>query len=140
MTSKRDLDEMIQDLWRVPRFSGQRAIFQPPVDFYRRPDPPELHVVVELPGIDPADVNLVIEGGALTVSGERSRPRVDFRPADYPREIEYGAFQRRLALPEDADVAGTRATYDRGMLTIVVPIAAKPRTLEKVSIQVRGRR
>jgi HSP20 family protein len=140
MTSKRDLDELFQDLWRMPRFAGQRHGFQPQIDCFRREEPDELHVVVELPGVDPEDVNLSIEGRVLTIAGERRRPSADCRLSYYRLEIEYGAFQRRLALPEDVDAAATRATYERGMLTIVVPVAAKPRIPERVSIPVQPRR
>jgi HSP20 family protein len=140
MTSRRDLDDLIQDLWRVPRFIGRRPGFQPQIDSYRQEDPPELHVVVELPGVDTKDVQIWVEGRVLTIAGERRRPAPDQRVSYYRLEIEYGSFQRRLALPEDVDVAGTRATYERGMLTIVVPLAQKPHAPEKLSIPVKARR
>jgi len=140
MTSKRDLDELIQDLWRMPRFAGQRHGFQPQIDCFRREEPDELYVLVELPGVEPDDVHLSIEGRVLTIAGERRRPAAECRLSYYRLEIEYGAFQRRLALPEDVDVAATRATYERGMLTIVIPIAAKPRAPERVSIPVKAAR
>ena len=139
MASKRDLDELIHDLWRVPRFATARHGFQPQIDCFRREEPAELHVVVELPGVDPDDVHLSIEGRVLTIAGERRRPAPDCRLSYYRLELEYGSFQRRLALPEDVDVEATRATYERGMLTIVVPLAAKAPAPEKVSIPVKGR-
>jgi HSP20 family protein len=138
MTGKRDLDDLIQDLWRVPRFAGPRRAFQPQIDCFRLAEPPELHVVVELPGVDPKRVNLSIEGRVLTIAGERRRPTPESRASYYLLEIEYGAFQRRLALPEDVDLGATSATYERGILTIVVPIATKPRSPERVSIPVRS--
>jgi HSP20 family protein len=143
VTAKRDferLDELFEDLWRLPRFSGLRHGFQPQVDVYRRDDPAELYVVVELPGIDPADVQLAIEGPTLYVVGVRRRPAADSRLSYYRMEVEYGQFQRRITLPEDVDVEATRATYERGMLTIAFPIAAKPPAPEKISIPVKARR
>jgi HSP20 family protein len=139
MTSKRDLDELIQDLWRVPRFAAQRHGFQPQIDCFRRENPAELHVLVELPGVDPESVHVSVEGRLLTIAGERRRPVADCRLSYYRLEIEYGPFQRRLALPEDVDVEQTRATYERGMLTIVVPIASASRVPDKFSIQVTTR-
>ena len=60
MARKRDMDqlqneiqELFADLWQVPRFSGLRAGFRPQIDCYRTADPPELVVLVELPGVDP---------------------------------------------------------------------------------------
>jgi HSP20 family protein len=139
MTSKRDLDDLFQDLWRLPRFASQRHGFQPQIDCFRREQPAELHVLVQLPGIDPEDVHLSIEGRVLTIAGERRRPAADCRLSYYRLEIEYGSFQRRLALPEDVDVEATRASYERGMLTVVVPIVTRPSTAEKVSIPVKAR-
>ena len=143
MSGKRNLerlDELFEDLWRLPRFSGLRQGFQPEVDVYRRDEPAELHVVVELPGVDPADVRIAIEGRTLHVVGDRRRPAADCRLSYYRLEVEYGQFQRRITLPEDVDVEATRATYERGMLTIVFPIATRPPAPQKVSIPVRARR
>jgi len=139
VTSKRDLDDLFQDLWRLPRFASQRHGFQPQIDCFRLEQPAELHVLVQLPGIDPEDVHLSIEGRVLTIAGERRRPSADCRLSYYRLEIEYGSFRRRLALPEDVDVEATRAGYERGMLTIVVPIAPRPSAPERVSIPVKAR-
>jgi HSP20 family molecular chaperone IbpA len=43
-------------------------------------------------------------------------------------EIEYGPFQRRVTLAEDVDASGAEATYERGLLTVAIPLAQKPRT------------
>ena len=143
VSGKRDLerlDELFDELWRLPRFSGLRHGFQPQIDVYRRNEPAELHVIVELPGVDPADVRLAVEGRTLYVVGERRRPAADCRLSYFRMEVEYGAFQRRMTLPEDVDLDATRATYERGMLTVVFPIAARPQAPQKVAIPVRARR
>ena len=41
-------------------------------------------------------------------------------------EIEYGPFQRRIALAEDVDPAAGEATYERGLLKVILPLAQKP--------------
>jgi HSP20 family protein len=128
-----NFDELI---WRLPRFSGPRQGFQPQVDVFRLESPAELHVVVELPGVDPGDVHISLEGRLLTIAGERRRPSTE-RVSYFRLEIEYGVFSRRLLLPEDVDVEATRAGYERGVLTIVVPVAVKPPAAERVSIPVR---
>jgi HSP20 family molecular chaperone IbpA len=57
----------------------------------------------------------------LTIAGTRERPAV---PAGRYQslEIEYGSFQRRLDLPVEVDSARANASYERGMLRIVLPI------------------
>ena len=63
-----------RELWEVARFSGPRRGFQPQCDCYRTDDPPALHLVLELPGVDPAAVRIVAVGTTLVVSGVRERP------------------------------------------------------------------
>ena len=47
-----EIQELIDELWQAPRFAGGRRGFRPQVDCIRSEDPPALHVVVELPGVD----------------------------------------------------------------------------------------
>lgn len=133
---KGEIEELFDDLWQLPRFSGFRAGFRPEVDCYRTDDPPELTVIVELAGVDPDDVRIVAVDRTLVISGERRRPRREGRVYQQ-MEIDYGAFQRRVPLSENVDSAAARATYERGLLTIVLPITAKPKRASKASIEVR---
>jgi len=110
-----------RELWEVTRFSGVRRGFQPQCDCYRTEDPPTLHLVLELPGIDPDAVRIVASGTELAVWGVRERPHPG--GARYHQvEIEYGAFERRIELVEDVDAAEVTATYEAGMLLLEVPL------------------
>src|SRR4051812_38922566 len=119
---KRDLDdlqgeiqELFADLWQVPRFSGLRHGFRPDCDCYRTDDPPTLHVIVELPGIDPASVEVVASGKTVVVSGARERPAVAGAKV-LAMEIEYGPFQRRVGLGGGIDPAGAAASDGPGLV------------------------
>lgn len=95
----------------------------------------ELHVRVELPGIDPeADVDIEVDNGMLVVSGERKSETDSENGGWFRREMHYGAFERRIALPDGVDASGVRASYDAGILDITVPLPEKPRTKVKVDI------
>jgi HSP20 family protein len=110
-----------RELWEVSRFSHQRRGFQPQCDCYRTDDPPALHLLLELPGVDPAAVRIVASGTELVVSGVRERPHPG--AAHYRQvEIEYGAFERRIELAEDVDVDAVSAEYEAGMLRLEVPL------------------
>src|SRR5262245_2159049 len=61
-----------RELWEVTRFSGGRRGFQPQCDCYRTEDPPALHIMLELPGVDPAAVQVVARGTALVVGSPRA--------------------------------------------------------------------
>jgi HSP20 family molecular chaperone IbpA len=110
-----------RELWEVTRFSGRRRGFEPQCDCYRTDEPPALHLLLELPGVDPGAVRIVGFGTTLVVSGVRERPH----PAGcrYQQvEIEYGPFERRIELAEDVDSEQATATYEAGMLRLEVPL------------------
>jgi HSP20 family protein len=131
-----EIQELIDDLWHLPRFAGGRRGFRPQVDCIRSEDPAELHVVVELPGVDPASIQVVAADRVLVVAGERRRPQVSGRYQQL--EIEYGPFQRRIQLEEPIDPEAAAARFENGMLTVVLPIAPQVLQTERVSIVIRG--
>lgn len=111
-----------RELWEVARFSGPRRGFQPQCDCYRTDDPPAVHLLLELPGVDPDDVRIVASGTALVVSGVRERPH----PAGaryHQIEIEYGPFERRIELSEEVDADAVTVTYEAGILRLEVPLS-----------------
>ena len=88
-------------------------------------------------GVDPADVRIAIHELALVIAGQRRRPQTESRPSYHLMEIEYGPFERRVALPEPVDPKKASATYERGLLTIVLPVTTVPPRRARISIQVR---
>ena len=132
-----EIQELIDDLWHLPRFAGGRRGFRPQVDCIRSEDPAELHVIVELPGVDPGSIRVVAADRVLLVAGERRRP--ELRGRYQQLEIEYGPFERRVQLDEPIDPSAATARYENGMLTVVLPVAPAPATHERVSIVIRGR-
>ena len=131
-----EIEELFADLWQVPRFAGLRHGFRPPVDCFHTSEPHQLTVVVELAGVAPETVEVVVEERGLIVSGERRRPRVDGQVYQQ-MEIEYGPFQRRIQLAEDVEVERASAAYDRGFLTVTLPIADRAPRPERVVIEIR---
>ena len=143
MSRRRDLkdeiDDLFADLWQVSRLSGLRRGFRPEVDSFRGEDPPTFTVVVEIAGIDPDQVKVVAGEGALVISGERRRQACEGRVYQQI-EIEYGPFERVIRLPEDVDLSHAEARYERGLLTIQLPIVEKAPTTQRVPIEVRRSR
>jgi HSP20 family protein len=134
-----EIEQLFADLWQVFPFSRSlRRGYRPEVDVFRSEDPPALTVQVELPGVEPEDVQLVASPRALLLAGERRRPKDG---GHYQQmEIEYGPFQRQITLAEDIDPEHATATYERGMLTVRLPLAPQPVQTERVSIVVRTSR
>ena len=120
-----EIEELFADLWQVPRFSGMRHGFRPNVDCFHTDDPHALTVVVELPGVDPASVQIVAGERVLLIAGERKRPKVPGRVYQQ-MEIESGAFERQVRLVEDVDPERARANLENGVLTIELPVVEQP--------------
>jgi HSP20 family protein len=131
-----EIEELFADLWQVPRFAGLRHGFRPAVDCYVTDEPHELHVVVELAGIDPDSLELAVDGQALTIAGERSRPRVGGQVYQQA-EIEYGRFERRVPLGHRIAGGSASASYEAGLLRVTFPIAKRPPRRGPVAIVVR---
>lgn len=129
-----EINQLVDDLWSVPRFVVARRGFRPNVDCIRSEDPPALQVLVELPGVEPASIQVVAADRVLVVAGERCRPQLSGRYQQM--ELEYGPFQRRISLSEPVDTAAATARYERGLLTVVLPIAAKAPKRERVTITI----
>lgn len=129
---KAEMEELFADLCQVPRLVGSRRGFRPPVDVYRVDHPPSIVVVVELAGVEPGDVDLAVGDGILLLSGRRVR---DAQARVFQQmEIEYGRFERRVPLAEPVDADAAEATYSRGLLTIVLPVAARTAGPVKVPV------
>jgi HSP20 family protein len=120
-----EIEALFADLWQVPRFSGLRHGFRPNVDCFHTDDPHALTVLVELPGVEPETVHVVVADRLLVIAGERTRPELPGRVYQQ-MEIEYGAFRREVRLAENVDSAGARAHLHQGLLTIELPVVEAP--------------
>ena len=131
-----EIEELFADLWQVPRFAGTRRGFRPNVDSFHAEDSNELTVVVEVPGVDPESLNLVVGERMLVIEGERRRPKVVGYVSYQQMEIEYGPFQRQVRLPKNVDPQRAHARYENGMVTITLPVIDRPVPRGRVSIEV----
>lgn len=100
-----------------------------PMDAYRKGD--EFVVHFDLPGMDPDSIDLSVQKNVLTVKAERRLEPdkdVEVLVSERPR----GTFVREVFLGESLDVDNLKADYDKGVLTVVIPVAesARPRKIE----------
>lgn len=76
----------------------RRIMWEPPMDIFETER--ELWIQVALPGVSPAQVSVVVDGGTLIVAGDRPIPVETTRRAVIHRlEIPHGRFERRIELP-----------------------------------------
>lgn len=111
------------------RTSGSFSTWSPAVDVYEDKD--QFTVVAEVPGMKKEDLNITLQNGVLTISGERKReekkPDHGFRSERF-----VGRFQRSITLPASVDPSGVKATYQDGLLKVMLPKSeeAKPKQIE----------
>ena len=110
--------------------SGDRE-WMPAVDMIRE----DGHLIVraEVPGIKPEEIDIQAEGGMLTISGKHEESSEEKGKEFVRRERRYGAFSRRMALPDGVDPKKIKATTSDGVLEITVPLP-KEAAAEPVSI------
>src|SRR5690554_2665097 len=78
-------------------------------------------ILADLPGIDPSEVEVLMDKGILSIKGER-RSETREEGGKFSRiERRYGSFHRRFALPDSADPEGVTASGANGVLEISIP-------------------
>jgi HSP20 family protein len=92
----------------------------PTVDVFQRGD--DLVVHAELPGIKRNDINVEVNDGRLTLSGQREQHSEEDRGDSYRSERTFGSFYRAIPLPEEADADHAQARFEDGVLEITIPI------------------
>ena len=122
----RDFDRAWQQLAAQ---ASQQAARSFPMDAYRRGD--EFFVHFDLPGVYASTIDLTVDNNTLTVRAER---RFEQEQGDeiLVTERPQGTFTRQLLLGDQLDTDAISAGYDRGVLTLTIPVAerAKPRRVE----------
>jgi HSP20 family protein len=88
-------------------------------------------VRAELPGVDPTDdIEVSVRDGQLTIKAERTQTA----ESNGHSEFAYGSFMRTVPLPAGADEDDINATYDRGILTVSVPLSEDHPTEKRVEV------
>ena len=111
--------------WSTNDSSGVTADWVPSVDINEFEN--RFQLFVDVPGVDPKDVEITLESGVLTISGERfpQAEKEDETMIQRRSERGSGRFYRRFILPETVDADKVKATDRHGVLEIMIPKQAK---------------
>jgi len=103
--------------------------WSPALDLYESGD--NVVAVVELPGMRKEDIDISLHDGTLTISGERKRESANAEKAQRT-ERYVGTFRRSITLPTRVDAGKVGATYQDGILKVILPKAeeAKPQQIK----------
>lgn len=125
-----ELDRMLETAFG-PVGTATAGVY-PPVNVF---DGGEDYVVkAELPGVDPAKVEIEVEDGTLVLRGERTFADTKADAAYHRRERGEGRFRRVVRVPGRIDNTGVQARYVDGVLTVQLPKAKETRP-RKVTVQ-----
>jgi HSP20 family protein len=119
-----------RDPWRQLSSLEQR-VWAPQIETFRRGD--KLVVRADLPGLSREDVQVEIDNGVLSLSGQRSEENEENRDDFYRTERSYGRFYRSIALPDGVEADDVEATFKDGVLEVTMPA---PRQADRSARQI----
>jgi HSP20 family protein len=134
-----ELDRMFDEPWTLSRWPTDVAVpealsWAPKVDVVTKDN--TLITRVDLPGMKKEDVQVEIEDGYLTLSGERTKEMKEEKDNVYREEREYGSFCRSVPLPKGIKADQVKATFNNGVLEVIVPLpVVEAATSPKIAIQ-----
>ena len=120
----RDLDHVFDEIF------GPCASSAFPVDVRQEGD--EWLIEAEVPGLSKEDIEITVENGVLTITGEINKSTEQKEPDYHLCERRHGKFSRSFKLPSTADGEQVNANLEQGILTLRIPTRAeaKPRRIE----------
>lgn len=129
LSLRNELDRLFENPFaELARASSMLSGWAPAIDFYEDKD--NFVVKAEVPGMKKEDIEISLQEGILTLSGERTREaKCD---GDCRSERFFGKFVRSVALPKTVVAEKTTASYKDGILTVTLPKAeeVKPRQIQ----------
>jgi HSP20 family protein len=136
---RHEFDELLErfGLDRIELKTWPVASNRPAIESYVDGD--KFVVRVDLPGIDPKDIDVQVANGILTVKGTREEKHETEKASMIRREIRYGAFERSISLPEGIKAEDLHAVHHDGVLELSAPIP-KEAAPKSVKIQVEEKK
>ena len=124
-----DLHREMSRLFDGVNFEDALTSWAPALDVTQNKD--HVHVVLELPGLNKADIEISLQSGVLTVSGKRKTDTDRKEDETHRRERFLGRFQRTIELPVEVNPEQVNATYENGLLHVTLAKAeeAKPKQI-----------
>ena len=113
------MDTFLEPLTRVGPTEWKSDPFRPSVDVIEEEN--QVRIEVEMPGVDPNDVEVSVGENSVTIRGEK-KVEIGEEDKSYHRtERPFGSFQRTISLPVEVDTERTVAAFKHGVLKITFP-------------------
>ena len=121
---RREVDRLFERLWEPEGFEvTMTGDWVPKLEVSEAKD--AVIARVEVPGIEPTDIHVALEGQLLTIKGEKKQEKEEEKPEErfYRMERTYGVVARTSRLPAPVDAKKVKATFKNGVLTVTMPKA-----------------
>ena len=127
-------DPFTRDFQRLTRFAFGQAT-APALDVVRHEG--DVTLKLDVPGIDPEQLEVTVDRGVLSISGKREEERTE-NDKFFVHERTMGTFTRRLRLPETLNADAVEASYANGVLEVRIPVTeqAQPRKIEVRKVEI----
>ncbi len=139
-----DVNIMRQEIGRLlDHFAGAKppmvrfssTVWKPAIDLYETDD--EFVVTVELAGVEESALQVTVDRNIFTIRGERQKTFKGSKTGVYHQmEISSGPFERSIILPAVVDTEGAVASYENGLVEIILPKVKKERTV-KLGVKIK---
>jgi len=131
------ISDLMEDFWKepfgsFPEFPFLKNAAYPVVDVSETDS--EIVAKAELPGLEPTDVEVMLNNDVLTIRGEKKFEDEEKKDNYHRIERSYGSFHRSIALPASVDDQTVKAKFDKGVLTITMAKTEKSKN-KKISIE-----
>ena len=114
---------------KVPMVRFSRAVWEPAIDMYETED--EIVITAELAGVRESDIEIVVNRRIVTIYGIRKKAVPGGKRGTYHQmEISSGSFERYITLPVAVDTVEARATYENGLMEVILPKARNDTNLK----------
>jgi HSP20 family protein len=117
---RKEMDDLIARVWDGERERGWfEATFAPSVDLVEADN--AFEVRMDIPGLEPKDIEVQVHGNAVTISGQRKEEKEERGKTFHRLERRSGSFSRTLSLPCIVNEDEVAADYTQGVLTVKLP-------------------
>lgn len=125
----KDLESFFEDWdWPERMLNISQEIKSPRMDIYE--DKGNLIAEAELPGVDPKNIDIEIKNNILKIEAKAEEKSEKKEKGYYKKEITSGYYKRMVALPAEVIDKKASASYDKGVLKVVIPLAKPEKNLD----------
>ena len=126
-----EMNKLFENFMRRGSAAGMGVV--PPLDVSETEE--SILVKIEVPGIEPKDIDISISGDNLTIKGEKNAEKEEKGKNYHFVERSYGSFSRTIVLPASVKFEQVKAEYKKGILEITLPKSEKSK-VKKIPVKV----